>query len=198
MRKKRKAKVYAFIGLGNFGEDYSQTKHNFGFWIVNEFVSRKKISFKPGKGDFIFAESSNNQEFLVVKPTSGMNRSGFPIKEVQKQWNLSFSDIHIIVDDVDLGLGTIRIRPRGGDGCHRGLESIIYHLGSTEFPRVRIGIATDEPMRPAENYVLKPFHKHYKSLVEKMINVGTNSLEEILANGLDQAMNKYNYKESIN
>ena len=202
MRTKRIVRVLAFIGLGNIGNNYSQTKHNFGFWVVNEFASRRKVSFKSGKGDYILAESSPaDKEFLIAKPTGGMNMSGIPIKDIKQRWNLSISDIHIVVDDVDLSLGTIRIRPRGGDGCHRGLESIIYQLGSTDFPRVRIGIGTSEKMRPAEDYVLKPFHRDPHSLVETMIDSGTNVLEEIIQNGIERTMTKYNRvneKELVN
>ena len=192
MRIKRIVRMLAFIGLGNVGNNYCQTKHNFGFWVVNEFASRRKVSFKSGKGDYIVAESPAGKEFLIAKPTGGMNMSGIPIREIKQRWNLSISDIHIVVDDVDLRLGTIRIRPRGGDGCHRGLESIIYHLGSTDFPRVRLGIGTDEKMRPAEDYVLKPFHREHQSLVETMIDIGTNALEEIIRNGIERTMTEYN------
>ena len=102
------------------------------------------------------------------------------------------TDIHLVVDDVDLPLGTIRIRPKGGDGCHRGMENIIYQLESNQFPRVRLGIGTDENMRPAEEYVLKPFKAIYESDAEFMVNRGADALENIWVRGLNHTMNHFN------
>ncbi len=124
--------MIAFVGLGNIGSHYANTKHNFGFWVVDEFAHRQHLSFQPGKGDYVYAESSE-KDVLLVKPTSGMNVSGIPVKDVLSRWELDLKNLHLIVDDVDLPLGSMRIRPHGGDGCHRGLESVIYHLRSTDF-----------------------------------------------------------------
>ena len=92
MTTKRIVRVLAFIGLGNIGNNYSQTKHNFGFWVVNEFASRRHVSFKSGKGDYILAESSPaDKEFLIAKPTSGMNMSGIPIKATMESKYFRYS-----------------------------------------------------------------------------------------------------------
>ena len=116
--------MIAFVGLGNPGNKYADTKHNAGFWILDEMASRYKISFKPGKGDYVVAIKPN--KFLLFKPTTGMNNSGKAVQDISNSWNLITKDICIILDDVDLPLDVIRIRPRGGDGSHRGLESIIF------------------------------------------------------------------------
>ena len=96
------------------------------------------------------------------------------------------------MDDVDLPLGTMRVRPTGGDGCHRGLESVIYQLGSAEFPRIRMGIGTEERMRPAEDYVLKPFRKKDQPLAEDMMIRGADAVEAILTKGLEKTMAEFN------
>ena len=183
--------MIAFIGLGNPGEKYANTKHNAGFWVVDELARRQKLSFKPGKGPYVFAQHQR-REVLLVKPTTGMNLSGNAVKDMANRWDLLPSDIHVIVDDVDLPLGSIRIRPKGGDGCHRGMENIIYQLQSDQFPRIRLGIGTDENMRPAEKFVLKPFKSENVTEAEAMVNRGADALANLLVRGLNHTMNHFN------
>ena len=182
--------MIAFVGLGNPGNKYADTKHNAGFWILDEMASRYKISFKPGKGDYVVAIKPN--KFLLFKPTTGMNNSGKAVQDISNSWNLITKDICIILDDVDLPLDVIRIRPRGGGGSHRGLESIIYSLNTNEFPRLRFGIGTDEKMRPAENYVLKPFNSNDQKTSAGAVKKAADALDSIIFNGLDKTMNIFN------
>ena len=182
--------MIAFVGLGNPGNKYADTKHNAGFWILDEMASRYKISFKPGKGDYVVAIKPN--KFLLFKPTTGMNNSGKAVQDISNSWNLITKDICIILDDVDLPLDVIRIRPRGGEGSHRGLESIIYSLNTNEFPRLRFGIGTDEKMRPAENYVLKPFNSNDQKTSARAVKKAADALDSIIFNGLDKTMNIFN------
>ena len=184
--------MIAFIGLGNIGNEYAKTKHNAGFWSIDEFAIRNNLSFKPGRGSFVFSQIKSKQ-VVLAKPTTGMNKSGIAVREIMDCWGILHSEIVIILDDVDLPLGTLRIRPKGGDGCHRGLESIIYQIGTNELIRMRLGIA--EPLketRPSEEYVLKPFHKNNHKEVDLMIQQSVDAMEYLLVNGLNQTMNKYN------
>ncbi len=183
--------MIAFIGLGNPGSKYANTKHNAGFWIVDELAHRWRVPFKPGKGEYVYATAHGNT-VLLAKPTTGMNLSGTAVKEIVAWWNIELNNLYVIVDDVDLPLGTLRIRPGGGDGCHRGMQSVIYHLEDNRFPRLRFGIATDEPTRPAERFVLKPFRKNEIPLVQTMVQYAADAAESILRRGLDQTMNEYN------
>jgi PTH1 family peptidyl-tRNA hydrolase len=156
--------VIAFLGLGNVSTHYARTKHNFGFWVVDEFARRQKLSFHPGKGDFVYAESDSGDGMLLVKPTSGMNSSGIPVKDIRARWEMDLKNLHLIVDDVDLPLGTMRI-------------------------------PTSEKMRPAEDYVLKPFRKQDQQLAEEMIHRGADAMESILAIGLEKTMSQFNRVE---
>lgn len=183
--------MIAFIGLGNVGDTYTTTKHNAGFWVVNELARRMNLAFKPGKGDFVYAQKKRG-DLLLAKPTTGMNVSGLAVRAIKDQWSMALEDIHVIVDDVDLPLGSLRIRPHGGDGSHRGMESVIYQLGDDRFPRLRIGIKTSEITRPAEKFVLKPFLKEDQLLAEDMVQRTADAAETILRQGLQTAMNKYN------
>ena len=184
--------MITFVGLGNTGHEYSKTKHNAGFWVVDELARRWKINFQPGQGQYVFAEDKK-RSFLLVKPIIGMNGSGIPVKDVVHRWGIDLSELFIILDDVDLPLGSIRIRPKGGDGCHRGMESVIYQLGNTHFPRIRFGIAVEgEKLRPSEKYVLKPFKKKDSVLADEKIVDTANAVESILRNGLNKTMNNFN------
>ena len=183
--------MIAFIGLGNISDQYADTKHNAGFWVVDEAARRQKLSFEPGKGHYVFVRQFR-REFLLVKPTTSMNRSGNAVQEVTQTWNLLPQDLIVVVDDVDLPLGSIRIRPKGGDGCHRGMENIIYRLQSDQFPRIRLGIGTDENMRPAENYVLKPFRSDDQDTASEMVQTGADAIENILIHGLNKTMSQFN------
>lgn len=186
--------MIAVVGLGNPGTRYADTKHNAGFWVVDELARRWKIGFRPGKGDFVYAEKQHGKAVLV-KPAKGMNISGNAVKQVVNQWHFPLEDILIVYDDVDLPVGTLRLRPRGGDGCHRGMESIIYRLGSQDFPRLRVGIATDENTRPAEKFVLKPFRKKDEEKARESVQKAADAVEMLLARGLDNTMNTVNKVE---
>ena len=188
--KRRTQIKFAFIGLGNPDEKYALTKHNAGFWILDEMASRYKISFKPGKGDYVIASKSD--KLLLFKPTTGMNNSGKAVQDISDSWNLMAKEIFIILDDVDLPLGSLRIKPKGGDGSHRGLESVIYSLHTNEFPRLRFGIGTDEEMRPAEKYVLKPFCSDDQLTALESVKVAADALDSILFNGIENTMNRFN------
>jgi len=189
--------MVAFIGLGNVGDEYSSTKHNAGFWVVNELARKMNISFKPGKGDYVYAEEKN-KEIVLAKPTTGMNRSGLAIKQIVEKWNVDLKDLYLVIDDIDLELGTLRIRPAGGDGCHRGMESAIYQLNSDQFPRIKFGIKASDHRRPAEKYVLKPFRKEDQDLAEDMVNRTVDAVYSILNNGINKTMSEYNRIEKTN
>ena len=183
--------MIAFLGLGNLGNTYADTKHNAGFWVVDELARRWNLGFKPGKGDYVYTQKKNGKA-LLVKPTTGMNKSGIAVKAVFQDMNIFLDELHVVLDDVDLPLGKVRIRPKGGDGCHRGMESIIYHLGSTHFPRLRYGVAAEDHRRPAEKYVLIPFRKKDQALADEMVQTAADAAESILYIGLDKTMNQFN------
>ncbi len=186
--------MVVFVGLGNIGDEYSSTKHNAGFWVVNELAKRMKISFKPGKGDYVYAED-RNKDIILIKPTTGKNRSGLAVRQILDKWNIGLENLYLIVDDVDLNLGTLRIRPRGGDGCHRGMESIIYQLSEDQFPRIRFGIKAGDHKRPAEKYVLKSFRKQDQQFAEEMVQLAADAAMSILNSGINATMNKFNRVE---
>ncbi len=186
--------MVVFIGLGNVGAQYADTKHNAGFWVVDELARRWSLTFKPGRGAYVYAPDER-REVLLAKPTTGMNASGVAVKQLVHQWEVPLKNLYVILDDVDLPLGSLRLRPKGGDGCHRGMASVIYQLGDQHFPRLRVGIATAERTRPAERFVLKPFRKKDLPLGRMMVQLAADAVEMILEQGLEQTMTHYNRME---
>ena len=179
------------VGLGNPGVKYSKTKHNFGFWIIDSFLKNCSLKLKPGKGDYHYEKTDN---YYLVKPMSYMNNSGIALAQFISYFKIGLDKILIVYDDIDLPLGLIKYKKKGGSGGHRGIESIIYQLNDDNFHRLRIGIATNEIMRPSEKYVLSSFHKSYSIDVDNVIKKSYDSINYYLAGGIDKTMNKFNNK----
>ncbi len=183
-----------FVGLGNSESKYLSTKHNVGFWMMDQFAKAHDIEFKPGKGNYIFAKKDS--KFLLVKPTTGMNNSGTIIREVLNFYKVDTKDLVVVFDDVDLPLGEIRVKTDGGDGCHNGMKSIIKSLGTHKITRLKIGIAASDYRRPSDKYVLKPFNKKFHPLVEEVLVMANDAMVSILGKGADETMNNFN-KQTI-
>jgi len=184
------------VGLGNPGDNFRSTKHNFGFWIIDNLVEQRSLKYKSGKGDYIIA---NDGQYIFIKPTTFMNDSGIAIKQLFNYYDtINIKDLIVIYDDIDLNLGDIRFKSDGSDGGHNGIKSIIYHLQSDIFDRLKIGIATDINMRPSENYVLKPFPKQYQDLKNEVINDASNGIDFYLKHNIEKSMNNFNKRNNKN
>ena len=179
------------VGLGNPGRNYSDTKHNFGFWVLNRFAEKRSLTFQAGKGDYLLAKKG---DLICIKPASFMNNSGMPVLDVKQFFKVESQQILVVYDDIDLPLGTLRFRNGGGTGGHKGIESIIYQTQSENFNRLRIGIATEDDMRPAERYVLTPFRPGQKENVNEMIEKACEGIEYYLSHDIKETMNKFNEK----
>jgi len=179
------------VGLGNPGRKYSDTKHNFGFWVLNRFAEKRSLTFQAGKGDYLLAKKG---DLICIKPTSFMNNSGMPVLDVKQFFKVEPEQFLVVYDDIDLPLGTIRFRDGGGTGGHKGIESIIYQAQNEKFNRLRIGIATDDDMRPAERYVLSPFRDEQKESVNEMIEKACEGIEYYLSHDIKETMNQFNEK----
>ena len=183
------------VGLGNPGSKYSNTKHNFGFWILDKLVENNSLQFKGGKGAYLVAK---NNKMIFVKPTTYMNSSGIALLDITNYYKTKIEDFLVVYDDIDLPLGVLKYKLNGGTGGHKGIESIIYLLKSENFNRLRIGIGTNENMRPSEKFVLSPFRKKDEELKKMMINKACESIEYYLSHNMKEVMNKYNNKQERN
>jgi peptidyl-tRNA hydrolase, PTH1 family len=183
------------VGLGNPGRKYKDTRHNLGFQVIDLVAKKHKKKPKSGPSDFHFAKIDfEGRELYLVKPDTFMNDSGIAVSDCLKRWEVRPEELLVICDDLSLPVGRIRIRANGSDGGHNGLKSIIAHVGSSDFPRLRMGIGPNPPDYPAEKYVLKPFHKSEKKIVKEMIQTAREAVEYTIAEGVEKAMNRYNAK----
>ena len=185
----------AAIGLGNIGNQYSKTKHNFGFWIIDAIIKKSSLKMKEGRGHYFLSKENNT---IYAKPTTYMNNSGIAVMELCNYFNVPVDSVLIIHDDIDLPLGIIKYKKSGGSGGHKGIESIIYQLKTDNFNRLRIGIATEDQLKPSEKYVLKPFSKNKKEKINKIIERSCNSIEFFIKNDIDKTMNEFNKRIMLN
>jgi PTH1 family peptidyl-tRNA hydrolase len=177
--------------LGNPGRRFARTRHNFGYRVADRFAESRQAAFVPGKGDYVYAVPQTD-DLVVIKPTSFMNVCGIAVRDAMAFFKAAPENTLVVFDDIDLPLGTLRFRMKGGAGGHKGVESIIYQLGSEDFPRLRLGIASDAPMRPSEKYVLKSFRAVDKPVVEEVIQRSVDGINDFLTNGVDTAMTRFN------
>ena len=186
--------VRCVVGLGNPGSDYEHTPHNLGYRIVDRIATTWRVRFRAGPGSFWWTKASSGFSTILVKPTTFMNRSGEAVLQIIDRRGLSLDNLLVVCDDVQLPFGTIRVRRRGGDGGHRGLESIIYHLGSEEFARLRIGIGGGENPEQWVEQVLSPFTKDVEAKVNNVVDVAAQAVECWIKDGVEMAMNRFNAK----
>ena len=162
---------------------------------MDAVADARRLSFAPGKGDYIMAVRESD-DLALIKPTAFMNESGLPVREALAFFHAAPQDMLVIFDDIDLPLGSLRFRPQGGAGGHNGMASIIYHLGSEDFPRLRLGIATDAPLRPSEKYVLQPFRSRDEPLVAQVLEQSVAGISYYLAQGIEQTMARFNTRSA--
>jgi PTH1 family peptidyl-tRNA hydrolase len=182
------------VGLGNPGRNYSDTKHNFGFWVLDNFAEKRSLKFQAGKGDYLLVKSN---DIALVKPTTYMNNSGMAVADYCRYFQNTPEELLVVYDDIDLPLGTLRFKPSGGSGGHKGMESIIYQLESEDFNRLRIGISAENEMGPSERYVLSPFPKDWKEKINKMIEKACDGIDYFLTHDMKETMNKFNENTNV-
>lgn len=185
---------FMVVGLGNPGKDYEMTRHNAGFLTIDhisveENVEIKKLKYKALIGDTVI----NGHRCLLVKPQTFMNNSGEAVREISQFYKIPPEKIIVIFDDISLPCGKLRIRRKGTDGGHNGIKSIIYHLNSDNFPRIKIGVgAKPHPDYNLADWVLSTFKKDELEELKKAIAKATEVLPFMLDGEIDKAMNKAN------
>jgi PTH1 family peptidyl-tRNA hydrolase len=188
--------MIAVIGLGNPGHDYQWTRHNVGFMVADALLDVLQVEFEEGKGDYLVAAADvESKPILLVKPLTYMNNSGLAVADLVERYDLAPKDILVVCDDFSLPLGKIRLRPKGSDGGHNGLYSIIYQLQTDEFPRMRCGIGVaNEPGQDfdATSFVLSVFDRAERSAVQKMVEEGRDAALCFCREGIDTAMSRWN------
>ncbi|GAA0726062.1 aminoacyl-tRNA hydrolase [Clostridium malenominatum] len=183
--------MFLIVGLGNPGKEYANTRHNVGFDAVDLIANRYNVDINRLKFRGMYGEGNiGGNKVILLKPTTFMNLSGESVREVVNFYKIKNENIIVLYDDVDLEVGRIRIRAKGSSGGHNGIKSIIYHLGTEDFPRIKIGVGKAE--RDMVNHVLGRFSKEDREIVDKCIKVCTDATETIIKDNAESAMNKYN------
>ena len=182
------------VGLGNIGKEYENTRHNMGFMLVDRYLQYKNITDKfKEKFNAMYVETTiNNEKVIFIKPTTYMNNSGMAVRAFLDFYKLDVQDILVISDDLDLDLGKFRLRRNGSSGGHNGLKSIISHLNSDDFKRLRIGISNDKD--DVINYVLSKFSKKELNEIDTMYDTLVKVLDDYFVMDFTSLMSKYNRK----
>lgn len=182
------------VGLGNKGREYENTRHNMGFMLVDRYLQYKNITDKfKEKFNAIYIETTiNNEKVIFIKPMTYMNNSGIAVRSFVDFYKLNSEDILVISDDLDLDLGKFRLRRNGSSGGHNGLKSIISHLGTDNFKRLRIGISNDKDN--VINYVLSKFSKKELNEIDTMFDTLVDVLDDYFVMDFTSLMSKYNRK----
>jgi len=183
--------VKLIAGLGNPGKKYEATRHNVGFMVVDYIADMWNVEFNKTKEKGLIAESYyHGEKVILVKPQTYMNLSGVCVGSLVNFYKIPIEDVIIVYDDLDLEVGTIRIRPAGSSGGHKGIQSIINHLATNEIIRVKVGIGRDADH--AIDHVLGIFNKTEWDIIKEVIPKASEAVEKLLAGDVEKVMNLYN------
>ena len=179
--------VKLVVGLGNPGREYKKTRHNVGWWVLDEVSQRLGFFFDREKFEGIYGETRiNDQKVLFLKPLTYMNRSGESVSRFVRFFKLDPQDVLLVYDDLDLPLGKVRFRIKGSSAGHRGVQSVIEALGSQEIPRVRIGIGRPASREEVVDYVLSPFKEEELPVIEEAVRKAADCVELLLSEGISR------------
>jgi PTH1 family peptidyl-tRNA hydrolase len=179
------------VGLGNPGREYADTRHNVGFRVADVIGERLDLRWRTD-ADAVFAKSFGAPPFFVLKPQTFMNRSGFAVSRFAGYHQIEPHDLLVVVDDVDLPLGRIRVRAKGSAGTHNGLKSVVDELGTTDFPRIRLGVGRGDARRDLADYVLARFDPAELPEVDRLITRAADAAQMFIVEGIEKVMNTYN------
>ncbi len=180
-------------GLGNVGNKYTFTRHNAGFMLVDSIALNSDLNFRENSRLKCFMTNFKNGEddYLIIKPTTFMNLSGEAVRAVMDYYKISVEDILIVYDDIALALGKIRFRANGSDGGHNGIKSIIQHVGTQNFARLKIGIGP-QPNLPSEVFVLQNFSSEELETLKNTLTIAKQGIVCYFKEGISVAQNKFN------
>ena len=191
------------VGLGNPGPEYRDTRHNVGFRVVDEVARRHQLTwamapsqvpdaFVAKKYPAVGGDASARSPLLLAKPLTFMNRSGDAVAALARYYDVATADLLVVVDDVDLAFGRLRARQRGSAGTHNGLRSIVDRLGTTDFPRLRLGVGRGDARRDLADHVLSKFERDETVALESFIARAADAAEMFAADDILKVMNVYN------
>ena len=187
--------IKLIVGLGNPGDKYDKTRHNIGFEVVDAIAKDWGLEWRENnrfKGNYSEGFVPNLGKIRLLKPTTYMNHSGQAVRSVCDWYKIAPESVLIIYDDLDLPVGKLRLRLSGSAGGHNGIKSIIAHLGTQQFPRLRIGIKKTDTVKDTISHVLGKFSPEEQTYIKEALAIAPKVLETVLSDGFEKAMNLYN------
>jgi len=185
--------VKLIAGLGNPGTKYRDTRHNVGFEVVDVLARRHGTAFESAPGEALMARvRSVGDGLLILKPLTFMNLSGHAVAELIRYYRIALSDVLVVVDDVNLPLGRLRIRARGSHGGHNGLRSVAGQLGTDEYARLRLGVGRGDERRDLADHVLARFEADERETIRSAVDRAADAAEMFVTDNIEKVMNSYN------
>ena len=185
--------MYLIVGLGNPESDYANTRHNMGFNVINKLAKEYNIEIARKKFNSEYENAIiEGEKVIFVKPQTFMNSSGEAVVEFVNFYKIELDKVIIIYDDIDIEPGKIRIRKSGSPGSHNGMKSVVHFLNNENFPRIRVGIGKPNDSENMIDYVIGAIPEEDKKQLEIGVGQATEAVVELLKNGIDSAMNKFN------
>ena len=185
--------MYLIVGLGNPEKEYANTRHNMGFNVINKIANEYKIEVTENKFDgLLWMGQIEREKVILLKPQTYMNDSGKSVIKAKNFYKIPEENVLVIYDDIDLEPTKIRIRKKGSPGTHNGMKSVTEYLATQNFPRVRVGIGSPEHKGDLINYVIGKISKEEADKLDEGVEKAKEAVIEIIKNGIDVAMNRYN------
>ncbi len=185
---------YLIVGLGNIGPDYQDTRHNIGFSVLDALAGASNVFFEDKRYGFVTTLRVKNKTLVLLKPSTFMNLSGMAVRYWMKKENIETENLLVIVDDIALPFGTLRLKPNGSDAGHNGLRSIQDLLGHNQYARLRFGIGNDFPRGYQSEYVLGKWDEEEMKILPDRIKIANDIIKTFCLSGAQFAMNQYNNK----
>ncbi|MCX6333825.1 MAG: aminoacyl-tRNA hydrolase [Bacteroidia bacterium] len=188
---------YLIVGLGNIGDDNSDTRHNIGFTVLDAMAQASNTAFKDKRYGFVCSVKYKGRDFILLKPSTFMNLSGNSVRYWLQKENISLENMLVIVDDIALPLGSFRMRPKGSDGGHNGLAHITSVLATDEYARIRIGIGNNFRRGKQIDYVLGTWDEEEKKILSEKIPVVIEMIRSFCMAGIELTMTVFNKKGKL-
>jgi len=191
--------MFLVAGLGNPGEQYAATPHNLGFLVVDRLAARHAIRISRAECQALVGQGTiGGATVLLAQPQTFMNLSGVAVKPLLQKNELTPADLILVYDELDLPWGSVRIKPKGSPAGHNGIKDVIAKLGTSEFPRLRLGVHPGHPISSGVDYLLSRFTRRQTETLDELVDLGADAVESIIAEGVEKSMTKFNRRAQGN